>query len=441
MRARIGSALMDGFGSDEVTANGTRSATSTESSLNGGGTTFSMSAVEERLDALLQRIRTWDWRTTDVGTASAPVEVAPVPLSDSVIADPEAGGAFFFATGAPSPAETAESPSESLEAPARHARIETIPDGPTDDPGAATPQGGLAPQEFVTAQQPVVAPVGDEDVNEAVDVPSSAASSASVSDASAFATTAATEAAITADPVSPSTADPDISRATVAQPGPTVLPGSAMPDGTRAGAPGPATPTTRRGLRGWWSRPGLRLAVLCGAGVVAVVLIVGGIRLTAKNGGSGSGLTATTTTQSHHSSTTGDSHAVLPITNAELTQFEGYAQGMEQANATASHGIARSSATPAEASPVTSAYEPKVNLYDFQLGVILKWPVSMQSDIASDIAELKALKTFLPSLGTVGPTGMRPWLAQLRSRRLAAQSADNQVRKDLGLPALAWLTS
>jgi len=82
-----------------------------------------------------------------------------------------------------------------------------------------------------------------------------------------------------------------------------------------------------------------------------------------------------------------------------------------------------------------------VNLYDFQLGVILKWPVSMQSDIASDIAELRALKTFLPSLGTVGPTGMRPWLAQLRSRRLAAQSADNQVRKDLGLPALAWLTS
>ena len=123
MRARIGSALMDGFGSDEVTANGTRSATSTESSLNGGGTTFSMSSVEERLDALLQRIRTWDWRTTDVGTASAPVEVAPVPLSDSVIADSEAGGAFFFATGAQSPAETAESPSGSLEAPARHARI------------------------------------------------------------------------------------------------------------------------------------------------------------------------------------------------------------------------------------------------------------------------------------------------------------------------------
>ena len=108
MRARIGSALMDGFGSDEVTANGTRSATSTERSLNGGGATFSMSAVEERLDALLQRIRTWDWRTTDVGTASAPVEVAPVPLSDSVIADPEAGGAFFFAHRPVTPSDPAE---------------------------------------------------------------------------------------------------------------------------------------------------------------------------------------------------------------------------------------------------------------------------------------------------------------------------------------------
>ena len=43
--------------------------------------------------------------------------------------------------------------------------------------------------------------------------------------------------------------------------------------------------------------------------------------------------------------------------------------------------------------------------------------------------------SFLQSFSEVSPTGVGPWLSQFHDRADTAQTADNQVRQDLGLPS------
>ena len=74
-----------------------------------------------------------------------------------------------------------------------------------------------------------------------------------------------------------------------------------------------------------------------------------------------------------------------------------------------------------------------MHLYDFQLHFIA-WPASMQTAIEVDHAQMNALMSFLQSLSFESPTGMSAWLSQLHNRSGSAQTADNQVRQDLGLP-------
>ena len=171
------------------------------------------------------------------------------------------------------------------------------------------------------------------------------------------------------------------------------------------------------------------------AAVVVVLLIIAGIRLVA-NGNTGSGNSPPTTaaTQpvsrpSHHIT------FVAPISAAELAKYEGYADGLQQANTVASKAIvsAGRAPTPVQLSPVITTYGSALNLYDFQLHFI-QWPASMQTAVAVDHAQLKALMSFLQSFTQISPTGVGPWLAQFDDRAGSAQTADNQVRHDLGLP-------
>ena len=43
--------------------------------------------------------------------------------------------------------------------------------------------------------------------------------------------------------------------------------------------------------------------------------------------------------------------------------------------------------------------------------------------------------SFLQSISFVSPTGMSTWLSQMHTRTGTAQTADNQIRQDLGLPS------
>ena len=168
---------------------------------------------------------------------------------------------------------------------------------------------------------------------------------------------------------------------------------------------------------------------------MVVFLIIAGIRLVA-TGNTGSGdpspTTAVTRPVSHPALHT---HVLVPISAAELAQYDGYADGLQHANTVTSKAIvgAGSAPTTTQLAPVITAYGSALNVYDFQLHFI-QWPASMQNAIASDHAQMKALMSFLQSFSIVEPSGVGPWLSQFHDRTASAQTADNQVRQDLGLP-------
>jgi hypothetical protein len=181
------------------------------------------------------------------------------------------------------------------------------------------------------------------------------------------------------------------------------------------------------------------VAVLCLAAAVAVILVIWGIRMTHKNpASSGPSLppASTSSTQPSTSQTVQTTTAVVaPIDSAQLTQFEQYSAGLQTANATAAKAFvdAGSTVSTTQLAPVVTAYGSALNLYDFQLHFI-QWPTSMQSAIQAEHAQLKALMSFLQSFSIVTPTGMSAWLFDLHSRAGSAQSTDNEIRRDLGLP-------
>ena len=180
-----------------------------------------------------------------------------------------------------------------------------------------------------------------------------------------------------------------------------------------------------------WAHPRTKLAAWCLAAVVAVFLIISGIRLVSKNPNLVPPSTTVTTATSHVHHTA----FVAPISAAQLTQYEQYAQGLQKANAVASNGFVSAGRTPTttQLTVVATPYRSSLNLYDFQLNFI-QWPASMQTAIELDHTQLKALMSFLPSISAVSPTGVSAWLSQLHSRIRLAQTADDQVREDLGLP-------
>jgi hypothetical protein len=204
-------------------------------------------------------------------------------------------------------------------------------------------------------------------------------------------------------------------------------------------APRPRAETRRGPIGRLWSHHWVRVAVLCLAAALAVILIIWGIRLTHKDpGSSGPSLppASTSSTQPTTSQTVDTAAAALaPIDSAQLAQYEQYAAGLQNANGVAAKAFLDAGNTPSttQLAPAVTAYGSALNLYDFQLHFIA-WPASMQPAIQADHAQLKALMSFLQSFSIITPTGMSAWLSDLHSRAGTTQTADNVIRKDLGLP-------
>jgi hypothetical protein len=167
--------------------------------------------------------------------------------------------------------------------------------------------------------------------------------------------------------------------------------------------------------------------------ILAAALAFGGIRLFDKNT-KPAGRTQTTQNTTTPTSTH-PGHVVPPISTAQLTQYEGYAQGLQNGNLAATLRLdkAGTTPTPAQLVLVVIAYEMALTKYNNELRYIT-WPTSMQSAIDADQAQLRALLSFLQSFSIVQPSGVSAWLTQLHNRTSTAQNADNQVRQDLGLP-------
>jgi hypothetical protein len=58
----------------------------------------------------------------------------------------------------------------------------------------------------------------------------------------------------------------------------------------------------------------------------------------------------------------------------------------------------------------------------------------MQPAVQADHAQLTALLGLLQSFSTISATGTSAWLSDLHNQANTAQTADNVIRKDVGLP-------
>lgn len=195
-----------------------------------------------------------------------------------------------------------------------------------------------------------------------------------------------------------------------------------------------AEPEPDNWLRPLWSHPTVKLTLFIVVAALLVLGIIVGIRHFAKNNsGSGPSLTTVTRPASH---ATHHPAFVAPISSAALSQYEGYATALQNGNAAASTGIANAGSTPtvSQLALVVVAYRTVVNDYNYNLHLI-KWPASMGSAIAAESGQLASLANYLQSFGSVGPTGVPGWLTQFHALTSTIQTDDNMVRRDLGLPA------
>jgi hypothetical protein len=349
-------------------------------------------SIEDRLAALRETIRTWDWRASVLEDSVAPAgERAPV-LSNTKTTVP----AQIREEQVPSSAATV-GPDE-----ARvhwefidedQVRVNEVPSPPVDIPLASDERGQSVPlvveppPPFMTETQGV--PVISE--TQAVPTPSEGGFG-------------------------------DIVDAPVKTSGP------------KHGAQGP--------FARLWAHPWTKLVALCLVVIAAVLVIVWGLRLAHKDPASSSGPTAVTqtTTSQTAAATTPQVTVAVPVTAAQLVQYKQYAAAFETANTAAKTGLASagSSSTLTQVTPVMANYLTALKLYNLQVHFV-QWPASMQADVATDEAQLVAIMTFVPSAANVGATGIGTWLSQLHAQAATLQTADNKIHQDLGLPASSIL--
>ncbi len=356
-------------------------------------------SVDERLDALLQTIREWDWRSAPVAarptSAEASEVLATAPTTAAIPPAAEKGFEPPLVPPASVPSASEHTEASLLEPTAQHAKTEPLLTEQIDDtPSEVAAPLVLEPQRL--APDPVLL---------ALEVP---------------AATAAQDAV-------PSPAD---SSETLTE---------AMPL-LRENPEGPTTGTIpavepRPNLLESKGRSRLNLLLLCLAAVAVVVLIIGGIRVVSEKSQtpSLSGTTPTTAAPRPASHAFAPAHPA-PITSAQLAMYKQYAQSLQAANTVATKRLAGVGSTPtaADVEPVTSPYVTALNTYNIDLAFI-KWPASMETAVKADQSELGIMANFLKNVSFVSPGEMGAWLAQLNDRAAQVQATDNVVRQELGL--------
>jgi hypothetical protein len=373
-------------------------------------------SIEERLAALRETVRTWDWRAALLDAPPPPMEDAPLVPSSVQTPPPPALAAEPAPSTAPYPTESRE---EHVLAGADAARA-GIPQDQiiAEGQSARTDEAAVPPQEVLSAPQAI------SPASEGAQSAQIAASSPASSDTQAAHVVTAAVPVVSDSAVAPAHSDQgfgDFFEAPVV----------AAPEPQR----GPDGPFTRL-----WAHPWTKLAALCLVVVVAVLVIVGGLRLAHRDPESGSGPAPTTatapTTDAATTTSTTQAPAAVPVTAAQLAQYKQYSTAFEAANATAKTGLAGAgaSATLAQISPIVASYLNALKLYNLQFHYV-QWPASMQTDVSNDEAQLSAMMNFVPSVGNIAATDTATWLSELHAQATTLQAAENKIHQDLGLPA------
>jgi hypothetical protein len=429
--------MSDQLGSIGTTTNGKHPIADTESTSveSQGAQPYSAQSVDDRLEALMQTIRTWDWRSSSVekdpltnsgaGEPVAATQIRSAPSNDHTGPD--------VSPVVPPPPPPADAQTL-IDSTPRHAKNQ--PQAP-EQPGAANPLVVPPPPESPQDPPSLIsaAPVQESAVVGSHEIPSG----------TTVVPVPAEQPAATAPSVlpPPPEAPPDPPTLIVGAPvqeSATVLGTHEAPsslDGFRPeSVPGvepypEALETKRRATR-------VKVALVSIAAIVGVLLIIGAIRLfSGTSQGSGPSepppTTAVTTTTSHTAVSV--AQAPPPIPSAELTQYEQYAQSLDEANITATKALTGSKAalTTAEVVPVATIYGTDLNTYSLELAYI-KWPAPLEAAVKADQAQLVLMASYLKAIGSVSPTGLNSWLAQLKAQATTTETMDNALRQELDLP-------
>ncbi len=441
--------MSDHLGSIGLTTNGTRRATDVERSnlVHEGPDTLGALSVDERLEALMETIRTWDWRADRGGAGPPPAdETTRAAAVLAATTTTEAREDMEPLAHVASPVQsTADTRSFVLEPMARPVTDPPVPVDPNSDTQTVVLQPTPAPvmdqpdtsdshsDSHSVVVEPTPAPVTDPPVP--VD-PNSDTQAVVLQPTPAPVTgpseppdpTADTQTVVLDPTLGPVRVDPAV---------PMGIEDAAADASLSELGPRHRAETWLAPIRLLWSHRWTKVAVLCLAAAVAVILVIWGIRLTHKDPGSGGPTVppSSTTTTRPATSHIAPTAFVAPLNSAQLAQYEQYAAGLQTANGVAAKGFvgAGSTSTSTQLAPVAAAYRTAVNLYDFQLRFI-QWPASMQPAIQVDHAQLEALVSLLTSYPAVSPAGTSAWLAELHNSASTAETADNQIRKDVGLP-------
>ncbi|MGO8862431.1 MAG: hypothetical protein ACLQRH_16955 [Acidimicrobiales bacterium] len=160
---------------------------------------------------------------------------------------------------------------------------------------------------------------------------------------------------------------------------------------------------------------------------IVVVVVVGVIRLTSSN--SPGSLTPTTVTPAT-SSPVAATGSVAALTRAK---YLAASKQMDVANAAAAHGL--SGATGDSVAGVNQAlgpYERALQTFVYTVHG-LSWPGATLVSTEELTQQIETLVTYSTTVASVDPATLNAWLVRFRSLATSVQTADNIVRRQIGI--------
>jgi hypothetical protein len=447
---------------------------------------FTGRSIDERLDALSESIRRWDWRTGDVAPRrttpqpiqrpplravppaldeTAPRRLAETPQYDRVPTAPTVQPVPTAPTTVPVPAALSGPPAPST-------RLDFEPPGePSQGNGTVTGAGPSALLEPPTgppavARNPIRLLPPDPDIDEAGEEVTSNVSAPArrrfrrprrepSTEPSLQAETDVKPQTVEPPRVEPPTVEPPTVDPPTVEP-PTVEPWKADvehpffhgPDLFASAAVHPvdepatsepeALPGEPDGLPTKAPRRFGKL-ILVVVTVLVVVAIVAIIRSSASsNKGSSDSLTPTSIVQKKSA----PPPALVPVSSSVKSNFTAASVNLTAANVTATRALAPGAAqTPAQVAIEVAPYVKALDTFNFYTHYLV-WPATLKVPSEDLTLRTNELIQFLSSISSASPATMTTWFAQLHSLARLTETTDNALRKDIGLsPTTAYPTN
>ena len=387
-------------------------------------------SIDERLAALSESIRQWDWRAGDVApepTQSSLPRAVPADLTDAPAPRQPVAPNRNIAT-APAPAPAPATPALT------GAGSSALPEPPTGPTAVVRNPIRLLPpdQEFDSASEELTNNVSAprRRLFRRSRRPSSAPMAQAPSEVvppTALPPTAVPQSAVppTALPQSPARQVAPVELPSASEPD--VVGGDARRTSDEPDQPAPGEPESTPTQTPW--RYGKVILVVVTA--LIVVAIVAIIRSSAANPNPSDSLTPTSVTHT----TSAPTPALIPVSSSVKSAFSAASVDLTAANAAVTRALAGGAAqSPAQVAQEVAPYVTALDTFNFK-NHFLVWPAALQVPSQDLTLRTDELIHFLSSISSASPTTLTSWFAQFHSLARLTETTDNALRKDIGFPA------